>query len=41
MWKSLACGNLWHVEIFGMWKSLACGNLWHVEITESKQVSFQ
>jgi hypothetical protein len=24
----LACGNVWHVEMFGMWKCLACGNVW-------------
>jgi len=28
----LACGNVWHVEMFGMWKCLACGNVWHVEM---------
>jgi len=32
MWKCLACGNVWHVEMFGMWKCLACGNVWHVEM---------
>ncbi len=28
----LKCGNVWHVEMFGMWKCLACGNVWHVEM---------